>query len=390
MITRKLAIFVGSTNVPNSLVTKPEFCDLLTTADPHYIAPGRTALSGEINKVLFDLKANIGLYLHDARKVSITADIWSKKGLMLSYMGITALFFSPKDHYRHRVTLAVRRMASPHTAERVLEVIEEVLAEWEIPYSKVPPTLTDNGSNMVAAFCAHFQNEGEEDESEEIKDESEQIEDKSGDSENEGDVDSGFDECAAFEGREVDHELVLGAVFKRVSCFSLTLQLVVNTFQQCKSFKNLLKSAHGVVRKVHKSTKATERLIALSGKKLVSDCPTRWSSTYLLVSQMLQVRTALTQVLEELEWDNLATSEWKSLEELLQPFAQYTALVSGEEYTTISTVIPVIMELQLHLEEVRWCVWTVYNLWFNKSNNHTPHSCIVWVTVVKLLYIHDR
>ena len=34
---------------------------------------------------------------------------------------------------------------------------------------------------------------------------------------NEGDVDSGFDECADFEGREVEHELVLGTVFKRVS-----------------------------------------------------------------------------------------------------------------------------------------------------------------------------
>ena len=48
----------------------------------------------------------------------------------------------------------------------------------------------------------------------------------------------------------MEHELVLGAVFKRVSCFSHTLQLVVNIFQQCKSFKNLLKSAHSVVRKV--------------------------------------------------------------------------------------------------------------------------------------------
>ena len=70
--------------------------------------------------------------------------------------------------------LAVRRMASPHIAERVLEVIEEVLTEWEIPYSKVSAILTDNRSNMVAAFRAHFQNEGEdqeEDESEEIEDE---------------------------------------------------------------------------------------------------------------------------------------------------------------------------------------------------------------------------
>ena len=100
-IIRKLAIFVGSVNAPNSLVTKPEYCDPLTTADPRYIVPGRMALSREINKVLVDSKANIGPYLQDARKASITADIWSKKGLTSSYMGITAHFFSPKDHYHH-------------------------------------------------------------------------------------------------------------------------------------------------------------------------------------------------------------------------------------------------------------------------------------------------
>ena len=99
-VTRKLAIFVGSANVSNSVVTKPEYCDLLTTADPHYIVRGRMALSREINKVLVDLKANFGSYLQDARNVSITADIWSKKGLTSSYMGITA-HFSPKDHYHH-------------------------------------------------------------------------------------------------------------------------------------------------------------------------------------------------------------------------------------------------------------------------------------------------
>ena len=38
-ITKKLAVFVGSTNVPNSIVTSPEFCDL-TTADPCYSVSG--------------------------------------------------------------------------------------------------------------------------------------------------------------------------------------------------------------------------------------------------------------------------------------------------------------------------------------------------------------
>lgn len=37
---------------------------------------------------------------------------------------------------------------------------------------------------------------------------------------------------------------------------------------------------------------------------------------------------------------------------LLHPFAQFTALIQGEEYTTISTVIPSIMDLNLHLQEL--------------------------------------
>ena len=76
----------------------------------------------------------------------------------------------------------------------------------------------------------------------------------------------------------------------------------------------------------------------------------------ILVERLLSVRSSLTSVLEELEWDNLPASEWKTLENvhrLLKPFAQYTTLISGEEYTTLSAIISVIMELNLHLEELK-------------------------------------
>ena len=50
------------------------------------------------------------------------------------------------------------------------------------------------------------------------------------------------------------------------------------------------------------------------------------------------------------------TSEWRTLENLhllLKPFAQYTSLVSGKEYTTISSIIPIVMKINLHLEEMK-------------------------------------
>lgn len=74
-----------------------------------------------------------------------------------------------------------------------------------------------------------------------------------------------------------------------------------------------------------------------------------------MISRLLEVRPHLATVLQQLELDNLAHSEWKILENLyvlLKPFARYTALTSAEETTTISMVVPVLMELKYHLDEV--------------------------------------
>ena len=80
-----------------------------------------------------------------------------------------------------------------------------------------------------------------------------------------------------------------------------------------------------------------------------------------MVERLLVVKSALSSILEELEWDNLAISEWKTLDSiktLLQPFAQFTSLISGEDLTTVSSVIPAIMDINIHLEEV--CVILQY------------------------------
>lgn len=81
-----------------------------------------------------------------------------------------------------------------------------------------------------------------------------------------------------------------------------------------------------------------------------------------MIARLLKVRPALTEVLSQLEWDSIQNSEWKQLESLhdiLKPFACYTQIVSGETSTTISAVVPILMELQYHLEEVGCMVYNV-------------------------------
>ena len=57
------------------------------------------------------------------------------------------------------MTLAVRRMPSPHTGENIRQLVDHILTEWDIALQKVAAVNTDNGSHMLAAFKTHFESE---------------------------------------------------------------------------------------------------------------------------------------------------------------------------------------------------------------------------------------
>ena len=197
-------------------------------ANSRHIPPSRTVISKEIEKIFIEMKAKIGCYLEQSKKVSLAADIWSKKGLTCLYLGITEHFFSFKDHRRRCTTLAVRRMTPNHTASNVRAIVGEVLSEWEIPMDKISGILANNGSNKVAAFHGHFHassEDGDESGKGGVDPQGESSEDE----------DSVERDVSDFEEQEVTFNN-----FKRVSCFSHSLQLVVHHFDTVTTFNELL------------------------------------------------------------------------------------------------------------------------------------------------------
>ena len=170
-ITEKLAIFVASSSVPHSIVENDEFRSLILTLDPRYQVPSRTLISVETDRLLLALKGKIQSYLIDAQKVSICADVWTKKGMTTSYLGLTVHFYCRSDLKRHVATIAVRRLPHPHTADNIKALMDEVLLEWKIPLNKVKIVITDNASNMVKAFKLALESDtvGEEGEVEEME-----------------------------------------------------------------------------------------------------------------------------------------------------------------------------------------------------------------------------
>ena len=154
------------------------------------------------------------------------------------------------------MTLAVCRMPPSYIAENIRAIVDQVLLEWEIPRHKISAILTDNGSNIVAAFRGHFCTSSEDED-----------ESGNGDIDHQGQIqDEGSIELGVSNIEEIHHEVAFHD-FRRVSCFSHTLQLVVRSFDTVTTFKGLLKCTHELVRKVNSSTKATEKLISLCGKK---------------------------------------------------------------------------------------------------------------------------
>lgn len=303
------------------------------------------------------MKETIKSSLSSARKINFCADIWSKKGLTSSYLGVTAHYFSPGDGSIRHATLAVRSMTYPHTGlyiiiyrssfssitigDAISVLMKLIIQEWEIPSEKVGYVVTDNGSNMVKAFKRVQAQVVLED----LGDEGTVIESGSG---------SDDADMADFEEQEVQHAVAFEQQdLVRLSCFSHTLQLVVMTFNKNDSAKELLRNAYKIVSSTNKSGKATEALVALAGKKLVAHSVTRWSTAYLVVHRLLEVQEHLQKVLYECKLAMLQPHEWEALKDvdrLLKVFATFTDICGGEMYTTLSRIVPCIFEIQQHLQ----------------------------------------
>ena len=117
---------------------------------------GIKALSKEVDMLKAVVCSEISLYIQNTRKISFCTDLWTKKGMTSSYIGISTHFFSLQNYASHCTMLAVRRIKHPHTGLAIRQVFDTILGEWVIPTNKVRAVVTDNGSNIVKAFKEHI------------------------------------------------------------------------------------------------------------------------------------------------------------------------------------------------------------------------------------------
>jgi hypothetical protein len=308
--------------------------------------------------------------LDKCRRVILTMDCWSKRGLTGSYLAISASFFNPASHKPIHVLLNLHNIAHPHTGQMLADKVNDTLTQWNISAAKVLAIITDNGSNMIKAINTlrtSHQNAVAPQAGQDDAD----LSSFSSDAETETDAEGGDQANSSSENDEMNADginltnseqhldedemnLPETVLLPRLPCLAHTLQLVVKSIDKIDSYCNLIVKARRVVRIVKISSKATELLISKCGLTLVTDCTTRWNSQYMMIERLLAVKVALKEVLEELQLDSpLLHGDWTLAEQIMQvlkPFKQQTDILQTNT-VSMSQILPSLLELKLALKD---------------------------------------
>ncbi|CAH0387123.1 unnamed protein product [Bemisia tabaci] len=260
----------------------------------------RKKISGELRGKMFSLKL----------------DICTKRGR--SVLGINAQFIADDGHLYIR-TLAVFDLAERHTGVYIISVLLKTLKTYSINISQIFCMTTDNGSNMVKAVKLM----DADIEAAEIEQREEMVQQHTEEEEEECGLDNQF-----FQNDEEEMGQIRG-----FRCAAHTLQLTIADVWKSGKYSNVLAK----VRRAVKELKNTNVVILLKLKKLnvaIIDCPTRWSSTYLMLQRLISLREFCVEYAGSFPNLHLTEGTWNIITEMLtslQPLDIATKQLQSED-----------------------------------------------------------
>lgn len=132
------------------MVEDEGFRQMIHVLNPGYTLPSRTHYTKLMERkyeqtfqaVKTDIKAT-------QSKIALTTDVWTSVATE-AYLGITCHYIG--DEWNMKSTcLTTMPLEERHSASNIAEWLEEVVARFEIPPSKIIAFVHDNGANIVAA-----------------------------------------------------------------------------------------------------------------------------------------------------------------------------------------------------------------------------------------------
>lgn len=143
---QKVLFFIADTMSSVSIVEKQSFKNLFKNEK----LPCRNTMTNLIEKEFLQYIAAAKDVIKKSKYICTTADIWS--GGKKSFFGYTAHIINEESMQKESFILSCKRFFSPHSFNRIAEIISEINSRFEIRSDQVVATVTDNASNFVKAF----------------------------------------------------------------------------------------------------------------------------------------------------------------------------------------------------------------------------------------------
>ena len=287
---------------PMSIVEDEGFLELINYLNPRYEMIARSTIRDKRLPALYNLKkAEIMKEMSEALSVAVTTDSWTSHATQ-SYTTITAHYIDTEWKQKSKV-LYTRSNGKAHTSANLEDEMKSCFVEFGIE-NKVNFIVTDNASNITKAAS----------------------------------------------DLKTNHP-----------CLAHTLNLAVKDALKETGTQALVAKVKAIVAHFKKSPKQVEKLKAVHAEnktkfiKLKQECETRWNSTLDMLESYIKQHTEVTGVLckggkahlcliENDETDEI--KEIKQTIETLKPLKEATLELSGEKFTTLSKVVPMITALK--------------------------------------------
>ncbi|XP_029942702.1 zinc finger BED domain-containing protein 1-like, partial [Salarias fasciatus] len=303
MLDEALLSFILKDCQPLSIVENEGFRELVQVFEPSYVLPTRKTIKQMVAKKYEEERERVKMEVQQAVAVSITADMWTSVN-MEAYLALTCHYINENLQLCTSV-LGVQYFPQSHTADNLAQVKRGMMEDWAIT-NKVKCLVTDAAPNMIAS--------------------TRQL--------------------------QIRHSI----------CIAHSLNLLVKkSCDQIPTLTSIRHKARNIVTYFRSSTTAKEKLAQVQQQmgrptlKLINEVPTRWNSTYQMLSRLHDEREPVWVSLASLKTDltPLTADEYTIIGEtllVLAPFHQATVELSEERRVSGSKVIPMMKMLYHALE----------------------------------------
>lgn len=129
---KELSLCIATCNLSANLVDVYGFQKFVASLDPMFQLPSRHKVQNEIERCFEDFRGCMLTDLSNAHKISITIDIWTKRGYTESFLGATAHYYDSKKKTLQSVAIALKSVPHPHSAINISDWFTEIVQEWKI------------------------------------------------------------------------------------------------------------------------------------------------------------------------------------------------------------------------------------------------------------------